>query len=392
MSLSACRQELLEYASLAFRFSKSLRIPPQSQTSTPMKNLPASRLLFIFLSGACSIASASSPLAVSKDEHGGFSVKAGNELFATYVVHEANKPFFWPVYGPTGKLMTRSYPVQEVAGEKQDHPHHRGVTFGHDAVGVEGWTAAKKGEQEGQFENAKGGGDSWTEQKSYESALKNPKSESGGKLKVAGMARIVHKAYKDWKSSAEAVEMTEVCEHVDASGKRFLTEERHFVFRATDQWRAIDFDQDIIATDGPVRFEDRKDSGLSIRVPSSMAVEAKQGGRIMTSEGLSDDRAWGKPAKWCDYHGPVGEELLGIAMLSHPSTFRFPDRWHVRTYGLFAANPFGTKSLDKDAVETPTLIPAGERIRLRHRFVFHKGDEVQAGITGLYDAYASESH
>jgi hypothetical protein len=55
-------------------------------------------------------------------------------------------------------------------------------------------------------------------------------------------------------------------------------------------------------------------------------------------------------------------------------------------------NPFGTKSLDKDAPETPTLIPAGERIRLRHRFVFHRGDEVQAGIAGLYDAYSSESH
>lgn len=357
-----------------------------------MKNPLIRRLFLLLLSGAFSIARASSPLTVSKDEHGGFSVKIGEQPFATYVVNEANKPFFWPVFGPTGKLMTRSYPVQEVAGEQKDHPHHRGVTFGHDAVGLEGWTPAKKGEQEGQVEKAMGGGDSWSEPKSYENALKSPKSEWGGRLKLAGVARIVHKEYRDWKSSADTVELTEVCEHVDAAGKRFLTEERHFVFRANDQWRSIDFNQDIIASDGPVRFEDRKDSGLSIRVPSSMAVEAKQGGRIITSEGLVDDQAWGKPAKWCDYHGPVDGELVGVAMLSHPSTFRFPDRWHVRTYGLFAVNPFGVKSLAKDADEAPTLIPAGERIRLRHRFVFHKGDEVQAGMVGLYEAYSSESH
>ena len=352
----------------------------------------AAPCLFLFILALASPAGIASPtVTVSKDEHGGFNVKVAGQPFASYVVHEANKPFFWPVYGPTGKLMTRSYPVQEVAGEKQDHAHHRGITFGHDAVGLEGWTAAKKGAQEGQVENAKGGGDSWTEQKSYESALKNPKTEASGKLRLAGMARIVHKEYTLWRADAGEVEIRETCEHVDASGLRFMTEERHFIFRATDEWRSIDFNQDILASDGTVRFEDRKDSGLSIRVPTSIAVESKQGGRIVSSEGLINEEAWGKPAKWCDYHGPVGEELVGVALMSHPSTFRFPDRWHVRTYGLLAINPFGSKVFDKEVPETPTQINAGGRLQLRHRFVFHKGDETQAGIAGLYEAYAKEA-
>jgi hypothetical protein len=356
-----------------------------------MKNHPNLRWILSGFFAACSSTFAALPVEVAKDEHGGFSVKVAGRPFVSYVVHEANKPFFWPVYGPTGALMVRSFPVQVVEGEKQDHAHHRGITFGHDTVGLEGWTAARKGEQEGQVENARGGGDSWTEQKSYESSLKNPKSEWGGKVRIAGLARIVHKDYKVWKSDANQVEIVEVCEHVDASGARFMTEERHFIFRATDQWRSIDFDQDIIASDGPIRFEDRKDSGLSIRVPSSIAVEAKRGGRIISSDGLVNEEAWGKPAKWCDYHGPVGDDLLGVAMMSHPSTFKFPDRWHVRTYGLFAVNPFGNKVFDKESPETPTLIPAGDRLRLRHRFVFHKGDEKQAGIAGLYEAYAKEA-
>ena len=41
--------------------------------------------------------------------------------------------------------------------------------------------------------------------------------------------------------------------------------------------------------------------------------------------------------------GPVEGETVGIAIMSHPKSFRPTPRWHVRTYGLFAANPFGQK-------------------------------------------------
>src|SRR5205814_3733 len=104
---------------------------------------------------------------------------------------------------------------------------------------------------------------------------------------------------------------------------------------------------DFIASEGPVKFGDAKDAGFNYRVPASMAVDAKQGGQIITSEGIADAAAWGKRAKWVDYHGPVEGETLGVAMLNHPSSFRYPTPWHVRTYGLFTANPFGTHSLDK---------------------------------------------
>jgi hypothetical protein len=34
--------------------------------------------------------------------------------------------------------MTRAYPMQDVsneAKEQRDHPHHRGITFGHESIG-----------------------------------------------------------------------------------------------------------------------------------------------------------------------------------------------------------------------------------------------------------------
>jgi len=81
---------------------------------------------------------------------------------------------------------------------------------------------------------------------------------------------------------------------------------------------AIDVDQDLLASDGPASFTDAKDAGLSIRVPTSMAVETRRGGHIINSNGLEDEKAWGKPADWCDYNGPVDGEHLGVAMLDQP--------------------------------------------------------------------------
>ena len=92
-----------------------------------------------------------------------------------------------------------------------------------------------------------------------------------------------------------------------------------------------------------VTFGDTKEGSFGLRIAESMRVDRKTGGKIITSEGLEDDKAWGKPAAWVDYYGPVQGETLGIAILNHPSSFRYPTHWHVRTYGLFAANPFGGK-------------------------------------------------
>ncbi|MDA0349544.1 MAG: PmoA family protein, partial [Verrucomicrobia bacterium] len=64
----------------------------------------------------------------------GVTVKLNGELFTKYVTDQANKPYFYPIIGPTGADMTRHYPMKDVEGERQDHPHHRGINFGHHQV------------------------------------------------------------------------------------------------------------------------------------------------------------------------------------------------------------------------------------------------------------------
>lgn len=320
-----------------------------------MKTIHLSALLAVLSTAAFA------QFTVEKTPAGGAVVKAGGELFAEYVVDQANKPYLWPIIGPTGKHMTRAWPMKNVEGEKQDHPHHRGLNFGHENIG---------------------GFDTWAEKATF---AENPKYAE--RLKHLGS--IKHREFRTLEGGETGV-IVAISDYLDLEGKKIIEEERRLTFRVTGETRVIDVDIDLIASEGNVTVGDKKDSGLSIRVPHSMSVDAKQGGKIVNSEGQSDAEAWGKRAKWCDYHGPVEGEHLGIAMLNHPGSFRFPTPWHVRTYGLFTANAFGTQALDKSAPSGAYELKKGERTTLRHRFIFHKGDAAAAKIAEAWEAYAKE--
>jgi hypothetical protein len=143
---------------------------------------------------------------------------------------------------------------------------------------------------------------------------------------------------------------------------------------------------------------------MGVRVPTVMDVNSNLGGQVVNSEGQSIkvgevkdgevqilDDAWGKPAAWVDYHGPVGDQVVGVAILNHPSSFRYPTTWHVRAYGLFAANPFGLH--DFQGVQEPIgahTIEAGQSIALRYRVIFHAGDHQQSKVAEAFAAYAAE--
>lgn len=320
---------------------------------------------FLFLSLALA-AAAHADVTVEKTPSGGVIIKADGKPFAEYVVDQANKPYLAPVFGVNGVQMTRNYPMKTIEGEQHDHPHHRGICFG--SEGINGW-------------------ESWSERATYGESAK-----MADRLAKLGSER--HRAFSKFEASGDTATLSAIIDYVDPSGTKYLEEERTMIFRAGKDTRTIDVNQIFSATEGPVTFEDKKDAGLSIRVPTEMAVEIEKNkkgtGHIINSEGQTDVDAWGKRAKWCDYHGTVGEEHVGVAMLNHPTSFRHPTPWHVRTYGLFTANPFGTKSLDKSAEDGEHKVEKGGRLQLRHRLIFHKGDEKDAKIAEAFEAYAKE--
>lgn len=273
-----------------------------------------------------------------------------NQPVTRYVLKSGAKPILWPLHGPGGQEMTRGYPMRDAGHqEKQDHIHHRSLWFTHgDVNGVSYW---HENEQHGTIRHVEF-------------------------LKLADGKQAVIKTRNDW---------------IDPSGKRACQDIRQFVFHANQHQRWIDVAIRVTATDGPVTFGDTKEGSFGIRVAGSMRVELKDGGKILTSEGQQDGDAWGKRAAWVDYSGPVAGRVRGIAIMNHPQSFRFPTYWHVRTYGLFAANPFGWHDFlrDKNADGSHRLAP-GESFELFYRVVLHDGDAAAAAIAEQFQAYAAD--
>ncbi len=93
-----------------------------------------------------------------------------------------------------------------------------------------------------------------------------------------------------------------------------------------------------------------------------------------------------------DIVGELMQDLdrLGIAIRNHPSSYRYPTRWHVRGYGLFTANPFAQQDYDKTLPDGTTTLKQGEQLKLRHRFIFHSGEAASAKIEDAWQQYAKE--
>jgi hypothetical protein len=248
--------------------------------------------------------------------------------------------------------------MEDVASEKHDHPHQRSMWFTHGDVN---------------------GIDFWTETISY----KPGKFPEGKRL-----GSVVHRDFLVVEARDGKAVIRTANDWVDAQGKKQCEDVRTVTCSAEGDMRIVDFDITLKASDGPVTFGDTKEGAFGIRVPTSMDVDSKPGGKIVNSEGLTDKDAWGKPARWVDYHGPVDGEQLGIAVLNHPSSFRYPTPWHVRTYGLFAGNPFGLHEFDSKAESGAKTLESGETLSLSYRVILHLGDEKSAGIQGAFDQYA----
>lgn len=275
----------------------------------------------------------------------GVAIKIDGALFTEYLTRSGTKPILWPILGPTGKPMTRAFPMAQVPGERQDHVHQRSLWFTHGSVnGITFWDEART---HGTIEHRRF-------------------------TRVEGGPVAVVAAENDW---------------LGPDGKKVCEDRRTLTFGTSGSTRWIDFDITLTASAGPVVFGDTKEGTMGLRVAETMKVDAKRGGRIVNSEGLTDAAAWGKRAAWVDYHGPVDGQTVGIAVLNHPSSFRFPTYWHVRTYGLFAANPFGVKDFTGKGDGSYTL-PAGQSLRLRYRFLFHFGDEKESKIAEAFAEYS----
>jgi hypothetical protein len=264
-------------------------------------------------------------------------VLIGGERFTSYQYDPSYaRPFLYPVIGPYGQGMTRSYPMEEVPGEKQDHPHHRSLytAFG-DVNGVDDWSETE------------------------------------------GHGRIVHRSFVTQESGPVYGRIVARADWAGAGGESVVGETREMVFYATPPWsRLVDYVVTFHAGGEAVTFGDTKEGGiLSVRVATSMDVSSELGGQITNAYGgINEEETWGRRAPWCDYSGPVAGRLAGIAVLDHPDNLRYPTQWHVRNYGLMTANCFGWSFYkNDDSVDGSYSMRPHSDLTFRYRVYIHPG-------------------
>ncbi len=264
---------------------------------------------------------------------------------------DAPKPYLHPLRSASGKIVTRGFPMEKIAGESTTDQHHRGVWLGYRDVN---------------------GYDFWQNEFSYEN-------------KMAG--KVVTRGIDDVKSGKDRGSFRGTFAWLSPSGEPLLEEVRTMVFRGDAALRIVDADITLKAL-VDTTFGDAKDGAFSIRLAEPLTE--KNSGTIVNSEGgRGMDQTWGKAASWVDYSGELNGEKISVVLFEHPDSFHHPSRWHVRDYGLLAVNPFGSNAFDKQAPVSKFVMLKGKSLRLRYRIVIHSALDA-AQIERLYRQFADE--
>lgn len=298
----------------------------------------------------------SSGVVLRQSETGNVDFLVNGSLFTRYdTTTGPAKPYFYPVNSPTGKQIVRHWPMQEVEGETRDHPHHRGLWFTHGEMnGVDFWGEGKN------------------------------------------TGKTVHTGYERTESGPVYGHLRAKTDWITPENKKIAEDVRDVtVYRLRDGF-LMDFVIAIRAIGGPLHWGDTKEGTFALRVADSLRADVGKGkvaeGHIENARGETQGATWGKPAAWCDYYGPVDGETVGIAIFDHPQNLRHPTTWHVRTYGLFAVNPFGLHDFDPALKNNKTagelITPEGQASTFRYRLFVHKGATKEARIPSVWAAYA----
>jgi hypothetical protein len=288
------------------------------------------------------------------------SIEIDGTLFSEfYLGKDYAKPFLAPLRSPSGLIVTRRFPMEQVAGETHDHPHHKGLWIGYgDVNGINFWEV---------------------EAQSKPSA-ENPTAK--GKISLVKLGEL--------KSGKKSGSITATFAWLSPEGNAVLEEHRIMTFYDDEKLRRIDVDATFTAKANAM-FADTKEGLFAIRVADSMS--GKNGGVLTNSEGAHTEKdVWGKHADWVDYVGSVVGKKIGILILDNPRNPNHPPRWHARDYGLFAVNPFGVKDFDPGSTTKGGYqLSAGQNLRFRYRVIIHPGDTPKKDIDHWYTEYSKSS-
>lgn len=244
----------------------------------------------------------------------------GAERLRWHFGPNAPRPFFYPLVGPSGSVLTRmGHPGAP------DHDHHRSIWFAHAKVlGIDFW------------------GDRTTARIRQKSWLCYQDDD-----REAAMAVLL--GWYDGHDPKELMEQELVAAvRPGPDGETFV--ELQATFRPTAEM--LEF--------GKTNF-----GFLAVRVARN--ISAHFGGGQLTGSGgaQGEPLLFGKTAKWLDYSGPVPKGgMEGITYFDHPDNPNHPAHWHVREDGWMGA---------AICLQGSITTTRKEPLRLRYLLHAHKG-------------------
>lgn len=268
-----------------------------------------------------------------------FDILIGGDKFASYVFKKSlAKPYLGPIATSFGGSYTR------LDFETKEHPHHRSVFFGVGDVSV------------GDIKNV----DFWNE------------PADCGIQTHAGIAE-----YAENSVGASFVAKTVWRSH---DGEPMIDAACKYKFYAQPaSCRYVDLELTYTASYGDVAFGVTKEAGpLGVRMADPLRAE--RGGYIANSYGAKgESECWGREAEWCVYGGTLDGHEIGVAVFDNSKNERYPTSWHIRDYGLFAANNLYFRG--------GLTIPSGESLTYKYRLVFFEGSVGDANIADRFITY-----
>ncbi len=309
------------------------------------------QLLPFSLAGWAALAAAAPPVLDAELTESGVRIQIDGKPFTEYVGKGAQRPCLHPLIGPSGANLTRPYPMEK--GGAEDHPHHRSFWFAHGLVnGVDFWADGDKhGRQE-------------------------------------------HQSVSDLRVAGNQASFTAATRWVGSGGDAVLEDTRLVALEAReDGSRFIDFTIHLKAAHGTVVFGDTKEGSFALRLCPSLSIEGDGAqGAMLSSAGKKNGAVWGKKAEWISAFGPDPKGArVCVTIFDHPSNLRHPTWWHARTYGLFAANPFGQHDFEKleDKTAGNHLLENGSVLTLRYRVFIQPGEPDQAVLRKEFEAFSA---
>ena len=219
----------------------------------------------------------------------------GVELTRYHFGSLLNRPFLYPINGPTGWSLTRMGHPHDA----QSHSHHNSVWISHfDVGGVDFW------------------GDT-----------------SGAKIR--------HKRIVEYEDKGTCSWLVMENEWVDKGGKVLLDERRQVAVQLLDnkEWMLV-IDVELKAKDKPVTLGKTPFGLIGVRMTKTIGVH-DGGGTIRNSEGaVNEKEVFWKQARWVDYSGAIRDvnNIEGVTLLDHPKNPNHPSYFHVRNDGWMGAS------------------------------------------------------